>query len=148
MTHSSSGQESEKPELLYDDLQPGRTFEPMSFPITPELVAAYRRAVADDFDSVTESLDGARSIAPAGLWGIWGRQAYLQHHRMPGGGILAGQDMEYHSPAYIGDVLTVQARVAERYERKERPYATIESTAHNEAGELCGVVRVTAIWPK
>jgi acyl dehydratase len=136
---------SEKPELLYDDLQQGRTFEPMSFPITPELVAAYRRAVADDRAPTT---DGDRTVAPAGLWGIWGRQAYLQHHRMPGGGILAGQDMEYHAPAYIGDVLRVQAIVAKRYERKGRPYATIESTAHNEAGELCGVVRVTAIWPK
>ena len=56
--------------------------------------------------------------------------------------------MEYRSTAYVGDVLSVQARVAERFERKGRPYATIESTAHNEAGELCGVVRVTAIWPK
>ena len=139
---------SEKPELLYEDLVPGRSFQSMSFTISPELVAAYRRAVVDDLDLGTDDLDGGRSIAPAGLWGIWGRQAYLQHHRMPGGGILAGQDMEYVAPAFVGDVLSVQATVAERFERKGRPYATIESTAHNQNGELCGVVRVTAIWPK
>jgi len=145
MTEANGERVTDNPELLYEDLEPGRTFEPMTFAITPGLVADYRAAVADDRPPLTA---GARTLAPAGLWGIWGRQAYLQHHRMPGGGILAGQDMEYHSPAYVGDVLLVQATVAARFERKERPYATIESTAHNEAGELCGVVRVTAIWPK
>ncbi len=137
---------SEKPELLYEELQIGRKFEPMTFEVTPKLVAGYQRAVAGE--SAGAAHHGAREVAPAGLWGIWGRMAYLQNHRMPGGGILAGQDMEYVAPAYVGDVLAVQAQVTERYDRKERQYITIESTAHNQDGELCGIVRVTAIWPR
>lgn len=142
----------EKPELLYEDLELARTFAVLTFPVTPELVRDYIRSVGDDNPvytddqaAIAEGLEGA--IAPPGIWGIWGRQSYLTAHRMPGGGVLVGQDMVYIRPARVGDVLTVQAEVTARFEKGEKRFVTIESKAHNSVGVLCGVVRVTARWP-
>ncbi len=143
----------QKAVLLYADLQVGRTFPPMDFAITAEIVDGYVEAVGDrtaafhDREAAAElGVDGV--LAPLGLWGVWGRQAYLQNHRMPDGGILAAQDMVYHAPVRVGDVLRVQATVAEKFERRGRNYVTIESQARNADDELCGIVRVTAIWPR
>ena len=67
---------------------------------------------------------------------------------MPPGGILAGQDMVFSRPVPVGDTVRVQAAVTRRWERKGRRFVTIESTARSSAGQVCGIVRVTAIWPK
>jgi acyl dehydratase len=79
---------------------------------------------------------------------VWGRAAYLQDHRMPGGGVLAGEDVVYVKPARVGDVLSVQARVVDRYVKKERGRVLFETSAHDASGGLCGIVRISAIWPK
>ncbi|DAC36940.1 MAG: hypothetical protein QF530_10030 [SAR202 cluster bacterium] len=137
-----------KPELLYSELEVGRTFEPFTFHLTETLVNEYRTALGVWPQSVEESESEGREIAPAGLWGIWGRQAYLRDYTMPGGGILVGQDMEFSAPVFVGDVLNVQATVIEKYENHERKYITIESTAKIDHKLTCGVVRVKAIWPR
>ncbi len=141
------------PELLYDDLQIGRTFDVFRFPITPEVVRGYIRSVGDDNPiytdeaaAIAQGLSG--TIAPPGLWGIWGRLSYLKAYRMPGGGVLAGQDMVYVRPVRVGDTLTAQAKVVARFQRGEKRFVTIETTACDQAGAVCGIVRVTAIWPK
>lgn len=145
---------TEKPELLYDDLAPGRRFAEFRYEITPELVRAFVAATGDD-KPVYSDAESARAlglespVAPPGLAGIWGRQAYLEGHRMPPGGILAGQDMVFSRPVALGDTLMIRAEVTRRWEHKGRRFVTIESTARAESsGEECGIVRVTAIWPK
>ena len=148
-----SGERAVLPDLLYEELQLGRKFSVLHFPITPELVRGYVRSVEDDNPiysderaAIDQGLEGA--IAPPGIWGIWGRQAYLTAYRMPAGGVLAGQDMVYLRPVRVGDALTVEAEVTARYEKGEKKFVTIESKAHDTAGRLCGTVRVTAIWPR
>jgi acyl dehydratase len=145
---------AEKPELLYDDLALGRRFAEFRYEITPELVQAFVAATGDGNPVYTDgqaaaSLGLDAPVAPPGLAGIWGRQAYLEEHRMPPGGILAGQDMVFSRPVAVGDTLRIQAEVTRRWERKGRRFVTITSTAcAASSGEVCGVVRVTAIWPK
>ena len=144
---------AERPELLYDDLVPGRRFPEFRYELTPDLVEAFVAATGDDNPVYTDG-GAAREVgldrpaAPPGLAGIWGRQAYLQGHRMPPGGILAGQDMLFSRPGAGGDALRIQAEVTRRWERKGRRFVTIESTARDAAGQECATVRVTAIWPK
>ncbi len=144
---------TEAPELTYADLPEGRQFPQMAYEITPELVASYVAATGDDNPAYTDDAK-ARSvgltgrIAPPGLAGIWGRQAYLQGRRMPPGGILVGQDMAFMRPVRVGSVLMVQAEVLRRWERNGRRFVTLRSTARTADGERCGVVRITAIWPK
>ena len=144
---------TELPELVYDDLDVGRRFPELCYEITSELVAAFVAATGDDHPAYS---DGAAAgalgldspVAPPALAGIWGRQAYLQGRRMPPGGILAGQDMVFRHPVAVGERLRVQAEVTRRWERKGRRFVTIESTARTSSGQVCGIVRVTAIWPK
>jgi acyl dehydratase len=148
-----SESETVLPELLYKDLEPGREFPPMEFRITEELVARYREAIGEssplyESDAAARDVGLEGRLAPVGLWGVWGRAAYLQDHQMPGGGVLAGEDVVYVRPARVGDVLAVQARVVERYVKNERRRVLFETTAHDQSGALCGVVRIAAIWPK
>ena len=144
---------ADAPELVYDDLVEGTRFPELRYELTPDLVAAFVTATGDDHPAYTDD-DAARElgldgpVAPPGLAGIWGRQAYLQGRRMPPGGMLAGQDMVFSRPVPVGDTLRVQAAVTRRWERKGRRFVTIESTARTSAGQVCGIVRVTAIWPK
>ena len=144
---------AEAPELVYDDLVGGKRFPELRYEITPELVAAFVAATGDSHpaysdDAAARALGLDTPVAPPGLAGIWGRQAYLQGRRMPPGGILAGQDMVFRHPVAVGDTLRVQAEVTRRWERKGRRFVTIESTARVSSGQVCGIVRVTAIWPK
>ena len=152
MSESSATPAEALPELRYDDLTPGRIFRPMAFAITDDLVAQYLDVMGDrnplyehDEAARAAGLDGR--VAPVGLWGVWGRAAYLRDHRMPGGGVLAGEDVVYVKPARVGDVLSVQARVVDRYVKKERGRVLFETAAHDSSGALCGIVRISAIWP-
>jgi acyl dehydratase len=141
-----------KPPLLLADLPLGRAFAPLSFPVTAALVDAYCTALGDP-DPIFLDDDAARRaghptrLAPPGLAGIYGRQAYLRDHSMPPGGVLAAQSMAFHAPAYVGDTLEVVARVVERSQRKGRDVVTIESTASRRGGERVTTVRVVALWP-
>lgn len=128
------------PLLLYKDLEVGRTFRPLKFTVSAELVAEYVAIVGVD-NSLYER------VAPPGLWGVWGRQAYLQDHEMPGGGVLAGEDLVFVRPLEIGRSLEVVAEVTDLYERKGRPNVLLEITARDEDGEVAGIVRITAVWP-
>lgn len=142
-----------KPELLYKDLPVGREFRPMRFAITESLVDRYAEVMGEQRplyvdDEAARSAGFAGRLAPVGLHGVWGREAYLQDHRMPGGGVLAGEDVVYVRPVLVGDELLVQARVVDRYEKRERGRVLFETRAHDPSGELRGIVRITAIWPK
>ena len=144
---------SELQELLYEDLQMGREFPVLEYLVTEELVRKFVSATRDDNPlyrdaDLCQKQGFAGTLAPTGLAGIFGRLSYLQNHRMPPGGILAKQEMEFLNPFYVGETLCIRARVTERYTRKERNYVTIESMAERPDGEHAAVVRVTAIWPK
>jgi acyl dehydratase len=141
------------PLLTYDELEAGREFRALEIDVTPELVADYLSVVGDASAAYTDEAAARQAglpgcPAPAGLWGIWGRAAYLQDHRMPGGGVLAGEDIVHTRPVLVGDRLVFRARVVEQFMKNERGRIRFEITGHNDAGALCGAVRISAIWPK
>jgi acyl dehydratase len=143
----------ELPELLYEELQLGKAFPVFEYPITRGLVDKFIGATNDDNplysdEGLCREQGWPSLLAPTGLAGIFGRLSYLQHHRMPPGGILARQEMQFLAPFYVGDTLQVRATVTERYKKKERNFVTIESVAERAENEPVAVVRVTAIWPK
>lgn len=144
---------AELPELLYEDLLLDKEFPVLEYPITRELVDKFIDTTNDDNplykdEELCKKQGLLSTLAPTGLAGIFGRLSYLQHHRMPPGGILAKQEMQFLGPFYVGDMLRIRARVTERFTKKERDFVTIESVAERAEGEAVAVVRVTAIWPK
>ena len=143
----------QKPELLLKDLELGREFSPFEFKITKEMVKDFMDTTGDYnpfyYDEQAAKAAGfAGPIAPPALANIFGRQAYLQDYIMPGGGILARQDLEFFFPARVGETLTIVAQVIERYVKREKNYVTIQSIARNEEERVVAIVRVNAIWPK
>lgn len=152
MKSTEKGQDPMKPPLLLKDIHVGRKFAPLKFPLTRELVIAYCEAVGET-NPLFRDPDAARSagfagcVAPPGLAGIFGRQAYLAEYSMPPGGVLAGQTIEFHAPALVGETLTVEAKVAAIEERKGRSRVTMQSLARRPSGEAVATVSVVAIWP-
>lgn len=141
---------TEKPPLLYDELEVGREFRPLVVNADAELVQRYLSTLSVD-NELYRTAGGENTahapVVPPGLWGVWGRAAYLVENAMPPGGVLAGEDLEYHAPLAIGQQVTIQARVTDRYVRKERPNVVFESVITDAAGTRCGAVRIIAIWP-
>ena len=135
----------DKPELLYADLQQGRAFKSLEYPITKELVAEFVETVGDGNPLYT----GDARLAPPGLVAIYARASYLQDHTMPSGGVLAKQEFEFHNPARIGDTLTVNAEVMESYlDQKERKRVNFIIRAKTQDGKPISTTRLHAIWPK
>jgi acyl dehydratase len=144
MTENQKSAE-EKPELLYADLQEGRAFRALVYPITKELVADFMDTVGDG----NPLYAGDAQLAPPGLVAIYARASYLQDHAMPSGGILAKQEFEFHNAARIGDTLTVRAAVVERYvDKKERKRVDFLIRAETQDGQQVSTTRLYAIWPK
>jgi hypothetical protein len=132
-----------KPELVFSDLPEGRSFRPLEYPITRELVQEFTDIVGD-----RNSLYG-RNLSPPGLAAIYARLSYLQDHTMPSGGVLARQEFEFHRPVAVRDILQVQAKVIESsLDEKERKRVTFLIEARNLKKEPISTIRLYAIWPK
>jgi acyl dehydratase len=132
-----------KPELLFADLPVGRTFRPLDYPVTQELVREFMETVGDRHPLYQKDL------APPGLAAIYARLSYLQDHSMPSGGVLAKQEFEFQNPVQIGDTLRVQARVVESLlDEKERKRVTFLIEAQDQKGMPVSTIRLYAIWPK
>jgi acyl dehydratase len=144
----------DKPELLFGDLPPGRTFRTLEYPVTRELVRQFMEAVGDRHplywdENLTAKGPPGYLVAPPGLAAIYGRLSYLQDHSMPSGGVLAKQEFEFHHPIRIGDVLQVSAAVIESStDEKGRKRVTFLIQAKNQAGQPASTIRLYAIWPK
>jgi acyl dehydratase len=144
----------DRPELIFEDLPVGRTFRPLTYPITHEVVQEFMETVGDrnplyfDEASAQETLLGS-PIAPPGLAAIYARLSYLQDHTMPSGGVLAKQEFEFLRPIRVGETLQVGAKVVESYlDEKGRKRVTFFIEAENPNGEVVSRIRLQAIWPK
>jgi acyl dehydratase len=146
--------EQEKPELLFDDLETGRTFRTLEYPVTEELVHDFMETVGDRHPYYGDESGGETGpfggpIAPPGLAAIYSRLSYLQDHTMPSGGVLAKQEFEFKGPIRIRDRLKVRARVSHRHvDEKGRKRVNFLIEAENQKGEPISTTRLYAIWPK
>ena len=144
----------EKPDLIFSDLQSGRTFRTLVYPISEKLIDDYMETVGDRhpyYWDKERSKSGpfATLIAPPGLAAIYSRLSYLQDHTMPSGGVLAKQEFEFKGPIRIGDTLSVKAQVVESYvDQKDRKRVNFLIEAENQNKEPISSTRLFAIWPK
>ena len=145
---------SERPELVYADLQLGKEFEPFHFSANKETVDRFLEAIDEGSSpiyqnvSVAESWGYDRPVAPHSLAAIYARLSYLKNYTMPGGGILARQEFQFFRPIFVGDELICRAKVVDKFLKKERKYVVIEVNTTNQDEQPVSLVRITAIWPK
>ena len=145
---------SDKPELLYEDLQLGKEFEPFDMAIDTDTVDRFLAAIEESQNPNYQNRKRAeewgfdRALAPHSLAAVYARLSYLKNYTMPGGGILAKQEFQFFRPVFIADRLVCKAKVVDRYLKKDRKYVVIEIKTFNQNEEQVSVVRIVAIWPR
>ncbi len=127
----------------YDEVSVGDVFpaEPLRFAVTAEAV--------DGFLAATENAGGAYRgtprRAPPMIAAVY-LVDLLMARRSPPGGIHAKQAIRFHRAIAVGEDLKIQAKVVEKYIRKERPYVVSDFEARGADGSLVSSGRVTSIW--
>ena len=140
-----------KNEFVIDEMEVGHTFSPLVFPIDEELIAKYVGTVGDR-DPLHRDPSWARRagyqgiVAPPTIAALYVLKAYRTDCLPPRGGVHLGQRFKFHRPIVAGEVLTVQARVADKYVKKGKQFLVIESTAQNERGEPVVWSESTSFW--
>ena len=90
----------EKPELLYEEMVPGKEFSPLHLAIDSAVVDLFLKTI-EEHDSVYNNLSLAREwgferpLTPHSIAAVYARSSYLEKYTMPGGGILAKQEFSF-----------------------------------------------------
>jgi hypothetical protein len=131
----------------YDDLKVGDVFppEPLAFVVDREVVDSFLAATGDQ-SGLYDGPDGARR-APSMIASVYLIEL-LKARRSPPGGIHAKQAIRFHRPVMVGERLSIQARVVDKYVRKERPYMVAQFEARGSDGGLVSSGLITSIWGK
>lgn len=130
----------------YEDIAVGDVFPaaPMTFEISAEKVDAFLQATGNT-DPAYQAGQGMARSAPSML-----ASAYLvdllKERNSPPGGIHAKQSIRFHRGITVGETLTLQARVTEKYLRRDRPYVVSEFEARGPEGAMVASGRITTIW--
>lgn len=129
----------------YDDLKVGDVFppEPLAFVVDQDVVDRYLAATGDK-SGLYDGPNGARR-APSMIASVYLIEL-LKARRSPPGGIHVKQAIRFHRPAMVGERLSIQARVVDKYVRKERPYMVAQFEARGSDGGLVSSGLITSIW--
>jgi 3-hydroxybutyryl-CoA dehydratase len=131
----------------YDDVLVGDVFpkSPLAFQFDEAVVAAFRSVVSADDDVGKNS--GERKTVPSMIAAVY-LIDLLAARRSPPGGVHAKQAMKFHRPVRMGEILSIQGTVVDKYLRKERPYVVASYEARGEDGSLVSTGIITTIWGK
>jgi acyl dehydratase len=142
----------EKPLLTLSTMEPGLAFTPQSVKLDADFVASFSELTGDDSPLYSDP-EAARAaglpgpVVPPGLAGVWARQSYLGAHRMPPGGVMAGQTLTFKAPIPVGAEVVISARVDEFDPEDPRHKVVLACQAADPAGEQLATVRIDARWP-
>ena len=131
----------------FDEVAVGDIFpaEPLRFHVGSEVVDGFLSATGND-SPLYGAKNGSRA-APSMIAAVY-LIDLLMARRSPPGGIHAKQAIRFHRGIDVGETLSIQARVVEKYVRKERPYVVSDFEAKGADGSLVSTGRVTSIWGK
>jgi 3-hydroxybutyryl-CoA dehydratase len=131
----------------FDEVAVGDIFppEPLRFDVAPAIVDGFLAATGNDSPFYREG--GGTRAAPSMIAAVY-LIDLLMARRSPPGGIHAKQAIRFHRGIAVGETLSIQAKVVEKYVRKERPYIVAEFEAKGTDGSLVSTGRVTSIWGK
>ena len=133
--------------IPFKELEVGRVFPdpPANFRITEAQVKAYLDATGDE--AAIYRGTAARRPVPPMLAAIYMLEA-LAHLRNPPGGIHTKQRFTFHQPAFVGDRLTTEVRILDKYVKKKRNHVVMEVETRNQDGKLITTAEISRIWGK
>jgi len=139
MTHAGEvAAQEDLPLLTFDVVRDICEFPEFAMTVTAEEVAEYR--------SVTGTADQGETVPP-GYAAVFGRLGYLRRHRMPGGGVLLGQEIRWMHPAALGEPLEIKTVVESAVEDARCRRKAVFVTTARQHGEHVATVRIVAGWP-
>jgi hypothetical protein len=103
--------------------------------------------VADYYTATGLPPDAGAETVPPGYAAVFGRLGYLRRHRMPGGGVLLGQEIQWLAPAKVGEPMLIQSVVESAVEDAKGRRKVVFQTTARQAGQRVAIVRITAGWP-
>lgn len=127
-------------EVAVGDVYPAA---PLTFAVSAEKVDAFLAATGNDGALYKEQ--GSKRRAPSMIASVY-LIDLLMARRSPPGGIHAKQAIRFHRALAVGETLSIQAKVVDKYVRKERPYVVSDFEARGTDGSLVSSGRVTSIW--
>lgn len=122
----------------FDDVAVGQHFpaEPLRFEVSRDAVEAFLDATGN----------GRRGEGPPSMLACVYLVELLKARLSPPGGIHAKQSIRFHRRLEFAETLSLQARIIEKFVRKEKPYVVSQFEALGADGRPVASGRITAIW--
>lgn len=128
----------------YDDVRIGEAVPPerLVFAVEEETVARFLAATG----AAPLPPEGGRPRqAPSMIAAVYLIEL-LRARRTPPGSIHARQTIRFHRAVHVGETLSIQGSILDKYTRKERPYIVLGFEARDRDGALVSSGTVTSIW--
>lgn len=110
-------------------LDKGTVIPEVRFRLTADSVRDYVAAVEDEaIGALGEDVAPPMAVAAFAIRGL------LEEMGLPEGALHAGQELEYHRPARVGETLTLASRVASAGVRKGWLLASVDLDVRDEDG--------------
>lgn len=131
----------------YADLKVGEALpaQPIVFDVDPLRVAAFREAtMPKEMENTFYGEAGREAEVPSMIAAVYLIEL-LTARKAPPGGLHAKQKIQFRRALRLGDQLSLQGLVAEKFERKGRNYVVFSFEAQC-AGETVAEGLVTSVW--
>ena len=141
----------EKKLLYFKDIEKGRQFMPYYFKVDEETILKYCEAIGEK-NPIFNDAEAAKKMGYAGLLAppttacIYTMKGFLDEVEMPPGCIHAGQIFDFKNPAIVGDELTTNTTVLDKYEKRGKKFVIIEAVTKNQAGQDIVRSRMNVVW--
>lgn len=131
----------------FDDLVVGTVYPPVEYRMTPEQVATWVEAFEDD--TVAPASGGEAPLVPAALTSLYILDAVLKAYpNRPKGNVHAKQEFVWYSPVRVGETLSTEVIVADKWIKRGRRYVQTETRTKNQAGKLVATGRMISIFAR
>lgn len=108
---------------FWERAQPGQVFEPYEYVITQEMLDEYRRTV-DNPNASFPTVAGRHALR---AWTNFYGPASLMN---------VGAECEYFNAVIPGKRIRVEARIVDKYIKRDKPYILVDSVAVDEDGRV------------
>lgn len=132
-------------EISYEELEPGQTFPPFSYVITPEHLEAYLKSVEEPGFNV-EGVEDA--IVPTLVALNYGFFYSAMRRRPPTGYINSAVEFSFRKLVRVGAKLTMLVRVGEKFIKRDRKYVIFVLDVRDSFDDLLASAKVDCIFPK
>lgn len=137
-----------EPTQNFADLVVGTVYPPIEYRISAEQVRTWVAAFEDD--TINVASDGQEvPIVPAAMTSLYILDAVLKAYpNRPKGNVHAKQEFVWYSPVRVGETLSTEVIVADKWIKRGRRYVQTETRTKNKLGTLVATGRMTSIFAR